>query len=178
VQLGESRATRCTSLSALKSNLSESDLFFLSFELIKNLFGFLFIKGRRRPFRGRSHQRRADLTSWCESIARSDRRGKFTHRTWVDNRDVRCGHFFPPPPFKEKYLKHSILATRVYASQALERTGIPSPVAGYVTSDDVTRGKPQPEPYLAGAQRIGVDPKNCTSASVGKHEDEINGQRV
>jgi len=30
-----------------------------------------------------------------------------------------------------------------------------------VTSNDVERGKPQPDPYLAGAERVGADPKNC-----------------
>ncbi|KAI9509882.1 HAD-like protein [Russula earlei] len=52
-------------------------------------------------------------------------------------------------------------ASNVYAPQALARTGIPVPAAGYVTSNDVERGKPQPDPYLAGAERVGADPKNC-----------------
>ncbi len=30
-----------------------------------------------------------------------------------------------------------------------------------VTADDVTHGKPHPEPYLAGARAIGVDPARC-----------------
>jgi mannitol-1-/sugar-/sorbitol-6-phosphatase len=30
-----------------------------------------------------------------------------------------------------------------------------------VTADDVRRGKPDPEPYLLGAQRVGVDPARC-----------------
>ncbi|KAI0271686.1 HAD-like protein [Gloeopeniophorella convolvens] len=51
--------------------------------------------------------------------------------------------------------------TNVYTPQALARTGVPVPAAGYVTSDDVPRGKPEPDPYLAGAARIGVDAKNC-----------------
>ena len=46
------------------------------------------------------------------------------------------------------------------------------PAAGYVTSNDVKRGKPQPDPYLAGAERVGVDPKNCTSRVVEKGEDK------
>ncbi|KAI0248092.1 HAD-like protein [Lactifluus subvellereus] len=52
-------------------------------------------------------------------------------------------------------------ATNVYTPKALSRTGIQSPAAGYVTSDDVKRGKPLPDPYLAGAERVGADPKNC-----------------
>ena len=62
-------------------------------------------------------------------------------------------------------LKHNNenLATNVYTPKALSRTGIPVPAAGYITADDVERGKPEPDPYLAGAARVGVDPKNCTS---------------
>ncbi|KAI0005341.1 HAD-like protein [Russula compacta] len=52
-------------------------------------------------------------------------------------------------------------ATRVYASQALNNTGTQLPAAGYVTSDDVKRGKPEPDPFIVGAERVGADPKNC-----------------
>jgi len=51
-------------------------------------------------------------------------------------------------------------ATRTYASQALEITGIAVPSA-FVVSEDVERGKPSPDPYLLGAQRLGVDPSKC-----------------
>lgn len=30
-----------------------------------------------------------------------------------------------------------------------------------MTANDVEQGKPQPDPYLAGAERVGVDPKKC-----------------
>ena len=30
-----------------------------------------------------------------------------------------------------------------------------------VTSNDVTKGKPEPDPYLAGARKCGVEPRNC-----------------
>jgi len=52
-------------------------------------------------------------------------------------------------------------ATNVYTPKALSRTGIPQPGAGYVTANDVKYGKPQPDPYVTGAERVGVDPKNC-----------------
>lgn len=38
--------------------------------------------------------------------------------------------------------------------------GIPIPPKP-VTADDVDRGKPDPEPYLRGAERLGVDPTRC-----------------
>ena len=30
-----------------------------------------------------------------------------------------------------------------------------------VTADAINRGKPHPEPFLLGAQRLGVDPAHC-----------------
>lgn len=52
-------------------------------------------------------------------------------------------------------------ATNVYAPRALERCGLPLPPLGLVTSNDVVNGKPFPDPYLAGARRLGVDPAHC-----------------
>ncbi|KAG1806630.1 HAD-like domain-containing protein [Suillus plorans] len=51
-------------------------------------------------------------------------------------------------------------ATRAYASAALEIAGIPIPDA-FVTAEDVTQGKPYPDPYLLGAQKCGVSPEKC-----------------
>lgn len=51
------------------------------------------------------------------------------------------------------------------------RTGLPVP-AGLVTADQVARGKPDPEPYLLGAERLGADP----AASI-VIEDSIGGLR-
>ena len=43
----------------------------------------------------------------------------------------------------------------------LEITGLEREFDTVVTGDDVRRGKPEPECYLAGAQRLGVSPENC-----------------
>ncbi|WP_394214534.1 HAD-IA family hydrolase [Brachybacterium vulturis] len=51
------------------------------------------------------------------------------------------------------------------------RTGLPVP-AGLVTADQVARGKPHPEPYLLGAERLGAEP----AASI-VIEDSIGGLR-
>ncbi|KAF8351586.1 HAD-like domain-containing protein [Amanita rubescens] len=51
-------------------------------------------------------------------------------------------------------------ATRAYASSALQTTNIPIPDV-FVTADDVTWGKPNPEPYLLGAQKCEVQPETC-----------------
>lgn len=41
-----------------------------------------------------------------------------------------------------------------------------------VTGDEVTRGKPHPEPYLLAAERLGVDPRHCVAI-----EDSPTGVR-
>ena len=51
------------------------------------------------------------------------------------------------------------------------RTGLPVP-AGMVTADQVSRGKPDPEPYLLGAQRLGADPARTVVL-----EDSVGGLR-
>ncbi|KAG8742580.1 hypothetical protein FRC10_001245 [Ceratobasidium sp. 414] len=51
-------------------------------------------------------------------------------------------------------------ATPVYAASALKTVGIPIPDV-FVTARDVPRGKPYPDPYLQGAKKCSVDPKDC-----------------
>ncbi len=50
--------------------------------------------------------------------------------------------------------------TRQLATKRLQVAGLPVPSA-MITADDVTRGKPDPEPYLAGATALGFEPKDC-----------------
>ena len=47
--------------------------------------------------------------------------------------------------------------TRRIAIPRLQRTGVPAPQA-LITADDVTRGKPDPQPYEKAAQMLGVSP--------------------
>lgn len=51
-------------------------------------------------------------------------------------------------------------ATRRLATARWEGAGLPVP-AVTVTAEDVERGKPHPEPFLAGAAGLGVDPRRC-----------------
>jgi len=46
------------------------------------------------------------------------------------------------------------------ARARLARAGLPLPRL-MVSADDVTQGKPAPEPYLAGALRVGLSPAQC-----------------
>ncbi|THU90744.1 HAD-like protein [Dendrothele bispora CBS 962.96] len=61
-------------------------------------------------------------------------------------------------------------ATNYYAPRALQRCGIPLPIAGIVTSNDVTNGKPHPEPYTAGASKCNVASNKCLVI-----EDAVSG---
>ncbi|MGB3763779.1 MAG: HAD-IA family hydrolase [Ornithinimicrobium sp.] len=51
-------------------------------------------------------------------------------------------------------------ATRQLATVRLDAAGLQIPEI-MVTVDDITHGKPDPEPYLLAAQRLGVAPADC-----------------
>ncbi|HKU21841.1 MAG TPA: HAD family hydrolase [Terriglobales bacterium] len=50
--------------------------------------------------------------------------------------------------------------TRYLATRRLATNGLPAP-AVFVTADEVTLGKPHPEPYLKGAELLGLSPQDC-----------------
>lgn len=50
--------------------------------------------------------------------------------------------------------------TRFIARKKLEHVGLPVPNR-LVTAEDVSKGKPHPEPYLKGAEALGVRPAAC-----------------
>jgi len=50
--------------------------------------------------------------------------------------------------------------SRLLATNRLRHCGLPVP-EDLVTSDDVTHGKPHPEPYLKGAELLGFRPADC-----------------
>lgn len=50
--------------------------------------------------------------------------------------------------------------TRALATARLRAVGLPLPIQ-MVPADEVTKGKPDPEPYLKGARLLGVPPDNC-----------------
>lgn len=51
-------------------------------------------------------------------------------------------------------------AMRAIATTRLRLAGLPDPRV-IVPADEVGKGKPHPEPYLKGAQLLGVDPQDC-----------------
>ncbi len=70
--------------------------------------------------------------------------------------------------------------SRLLASARLQFCGLPVPRV-LVTSDDVTHGKPHPEPYLKGAQKLGFKPADCVvieDAPAGIHSARSGGMRV
>ena len=58
-----------------------------------------------------------------------------------------------------------VMVTMSYRSlaEAVIAACPPGSFAGLVGGDDVTRGKPDPEPYLAGAALLGLDPGDCVA---------------
>ncbi|WP_417432053.1 HAD family hydrolase [Kiloniella sp.] len=62
--------------------------------------------------------------------------------------------------------------SRKRAESHLEHAGVRSYFSTIVTSDDVSRGKPDPEPYLLATKGLGVSPQSCLAL-----EDSHNGVR-
>jgi sugar-phosphatase len=70
--------------------------------------------------------------------------------------------------------------TRLLATERLHLFGIPIPKV-MVTADDVVNGKPHPEPYLKGAERLGVKPADCLvieDAPAGIKSAHAGGMKV
>jgi sugar-phosphatase len=63
-------------------------------------------------------------------------------------------------------------ATEKLARVRLAAAGIPVPET-FITSDKVTKGKPDPEPYRKGAELLGLDPLDCLVI-----EDSASGARA
>lgn len=71
-------------------------------------------------------------------------------------------------------------ATRALAEVRLRAAGIPIP-STMITSGDITRGKPDPEPYLKAAARLGYLATNCVvveDAPAGIRAGKSAGARV
>jgi len=70
--------------------------------------------------------------------------------------------------------------TRLLASARLRFCGLPVPKV-LVTADDVAHGKPHPEPYLKGAELLGVSPAECLvteDAPAGIRSARAGGMKV
>lgn len=63
-------------------------------------------------------------------------------------------------------------ATRDHAELHLASSGLRGHIPVLVSRDDVSRGKPHPEPFLLAAERLGVEARNCVAV-----EDSFNGIR-
>ncbi|MGW7515497.1 HAD family hydrolase [Streptomyces sp. NPDC054796] len=70
-------------------------------------------------------------------------------------------------------------ATRALAEARLRQVGIEPPLL--IAADDITHGKPHPEPYLLGAAKLGVDPARCVvfeDAPAGLESGRAGGMRT
>ena len=70
--------------------------------------------------------------------------------------------------------------SRLLAQNRLRYCGLPVPKV-LVTSDDVTNGKPHPEPYLQGAEKLGLRPAECLvieDAPAGIQSARAGGMKV
>jgi len=70
--------------------------------------------------------------------------------------------------------------TRALAEVRLRAAGLPTP-ARFITSTDVVRGKPDPEPYVKAAAILGIEPASCVvveDAPAGIRAGKAAGARV
>jgi len=70
--------------------------------------------------------------------------------------------------------------TRMLATGRLRLGNLPMPPV-FVSADDVTKGKPDPEPYLKGAELLGTKPKECLvieDAPAGVRAAHAGGMKV
>jgi mannitol-1-/sugar-/sorbitol-6-phosphatase len=70
--------------------------------------------------------------------------------------------------------------TRALATRRLQVTGL-TPPPHMVPADEVMRGKPDPEPYLKGAELVGFEPRSCLvfeDAAAGIRAARAAGMRV
>lgn len=70
--------------------------------------------------------------------------------------------------------------SRLLATNRLRHCGLPVPRV-LVTSDDVIHGKPHPEPYLKGAEQLGLTPAACLvieDAPAGIQSARAGGMKV
>src|ERR1700723_4164798 len=70
--------------------------------------------------------------------------------------------------------------TRRLAEVRLKTSGLPRPEV-FVTSSDITNGKPAPDPYLKGTEVLGFAPRDCVvveDAPAGVHSGKAAGARV
>jgi mannitol-1-/sugar-/sorbitol-6-phosphatase len=72
-------------------------------------------------------------------------------------------------------------ATRALAEVRLDAGGLLNFARHLITSGDITRGKPDPEPYLRGAAALHLPPENCVvieDAPSGVRSGKAAGSRV
>ena len=70
--------------------------------------------------------------------------------------------------------------SRRLAEVRLKASGLPRPEV-FVTSSDITNGKPAPDPYLKGAEVLGFSPRDCVvveDAPAGVRSGKAAGTRV
>src|SRR5262249_26225932 len=83
-----------------------------------------------------------------------------------------------------KHLRVAVVSSspRAIISAFLDRLGVADlfPGRARVGAEDVTAGKPAPEPYLRGAERLGVSPAECVvfeDASAGLESARAAGMK-
>ena len=115
----------------------------------------------------------------AELLPEGDRDGAFERIREIEEADLEDVVVLPGALDLLAALAAAAVPTAIVTSSTddlararIDATGLPRPDA-VVTASDVTRGKPFPEPWLLGAERLGVDPGDCLVV-----EDSVAGLRA
>lgn len=87
---------------------------------------------------------------------------------WITSREIEDTHGIDPIPGATAFLKSlpsdrwAIVtsASRDLALKRIQIAGLPMPKI-LITAEDVPNGKPAPDCFLLGAQRLGLEARNC-----------------
>ncbi len=73
---------------------------------------------------------------------------------------------------RERGVKLAVVTTKHVeaATRTLHRTGLDRLLDAVVTGDQCRSYKPHPEPYITGAQRLGVQPEECAGVGDSPHD--------
>jgi mannitol-1-/sugar-/sorbitol-6-phosphatase len=128
---------------------------------------------------------RPSLTTVCEYLPNADH---LAENREVERREIEDTQGIAPLPGALELLtslprqRWAIVTscTRPLAEVRLRAAGLPPPVA-LITSNDIEKGKPAPDPYLKAAETLGFAPSECIvfeDAPAGVRSGKASGSRV
>jgi mannitol-1-/sugar-/sorbitol-6-phosphatase len=132
---------------------------------------------------------RTSLTSIRELLPHADEAAHLAENRWMEQAEIEeiadvialpgAQNLLTTVPSSQLAVVTS--STRALAEVRLRVTGLWPYIVNLITASDITKGKPNPEPYLKGATSLHLDPQHCVvieDAPFGVHSGKAAGCRV